>query len=143
MSTAPVLIVEDDASLAHAVARNLTARGYVVRSTGTVEEALAALQERTPAFVLLDIDLPDGSGWDVLRTLRASGHHEVGVIVMSALRPNARLSEELGCVAHLEKPFPMESLLRLVAHECRRADVPALDVPDPDSLTGADASRRP
>jgi DNA-binding response OmpR family regulator len=128
MPTAPVLLVEDDATLAHAVARNLTARGYVVRGTGSVEEALNALQERTPALVLLDVDLPDGSGWEVLRALRAGGHHEVDVIVMSALPPNARLVRELGCVARLEKPFPMDSLLRLVAESIGRpALAPASD----------------
>jgi two-component system KDP operon response regulator KdpE len=118
MPTAPVLIVEDDATLAHALARNLTARGYSVLSAGTVAEALGALQERTPSLVLLDIDLPDGSGWEVLRALRAGGHHDVGVIVMSALPPNPRLLEGLGCVAGLEKPFPMDSLLRLVSQTC-------------------------
>lgn len=115
MAVAPVLIVEDDATLAHALARNLTARGYVTRSAGTVEEALDALRERTPALIVLDIELPDGSGWEVLRTLRAGGHHEVPVIVISALRPNVRLARELECVSTLEKPFPIESLLRLVA----------------------------
>jgi DNA-binding response OmpR family regulator len=118
MPTASVLIVEDDATLAHALARNLTARGYSVRSAGTVADALGALQERTPSLVLLDIDLPDGSGWEVLRALRAGGHHDVGVIVMSALPPNPRLIEELGCVAGLEKPFPIGSLLRLVSQAC-------------------------
>jgi two-component system KDP operon response regulator KdpE len=118
MPTAPVLIVEDDATLAHALARNLTARGYAIRAAGTVEEALNALHERTPALVLLDIDLPDGSGWEVLRALRTGGHHDVGVIVISALPPNMRLLDELGCVAGLEKPFPMDSLLRLVAQAC-------------------------
>jgi two-component system KDP operon response regulator KdpE len=123
MPLAPVLIVEDDATLAHALARNLTARGYVIRSAGTVEEALSALQERTPGIVLLDIDLPDGSGWEVLRALRAAGHADVGVIVMSALPPNPRLLEEMGCVAGLEKPFPMDSLLRLVSQTCVPPDV--------------------
>jgi DNA-binding response OmpR family regulator len=68
--------------------------------------------------VLLDIDLPDGSGWEVLRALRAGGHQDVGVVVMSALPPNPRLIEEFGCVAGLEKPFPMDTLLRLVSQLC-------------------------
>jgi DNA-binding response OmpR family regulator len=86
------------------------------------------LQERTPSLVLLDIDLPDGSGWEVLRALRAGGHYDVGVIVMSALPPNPRLIEELGCVAGLEKPFPMDSLLRLVSQVCMPSGEPAPQV---------------
>ena len=114
MTAGSVLIVEDDATLAHAVARNLTARGYLIRSAGTVSDALDAVRQQLPALVLLDIDLPDGSGWEILRTLRADGHQVVPVVVMSALRPNPRLVAELGCVGVLEKPFPMDSLLRMV-----------------------------
>jgi DNA-binding response OmpR family regulator len=115
MATGTVLIVEDDATLTHAVARNLAVRGYLARSTGSVAEAMDVLQQQTPALVLLDVDLPDGSGWDVVRALRAGGHDEVPVVVMSALRPNPRLVAELGCIGILEKPFPMDSLLRMVA----------------------------
>jgi DNA-binding response OmpR family regulator len=109
-----VLVVEDDATLGHAITRNLSARGYGAHCVGTVVAALDALQESTPSLVVLDIGLPDGTGWDVLRTLRAGGHHEVPVIVMSALRPNSRLIRELDCLGMLEKPFPMESLVRMV-----------------------------
>jgi hypothetical protein len=41
---------------------------------------------------------------------------------MSALRPNHRLADELGVLGVLEKPFPIESLLRLIAHGCGRSD---------------------
>jgi two-component system KDP operon response regulator KdpE len=114
MAGAAVLIVEDDPTLARAVARNLDARGYVTRGAGTVAEALRALEDETPTLVLLDIDLPDGSGWEVLRALRSGAGYRTPVIVMSAFRPNARLIGELSCVGVLEKPFPMPSLVRLV-----------------------------
>jgi two-component system KDP operon response regulator KdpE len=110
-----VLVVEDDPTLARAIARNLTARGYATRSAMTVAEALAALREQRPGLLLLDIDLPDGLGWEVARALRASGGADVPVSVMSALRPNARLCGELEAAGVLEKPFAMESLLRLIS----------------------------
>jgi DNA-binding response OmpR family regulator len=109
-----VLIVEDDPVLVHAISRNLSVRGYVTESAMTVADALSILNKPCPALLLLDIDLPDGSGWEVLRALRAAGCGDTRVIVMSALRPNPRLAGELRCMAVLEKPFPMESLLRLV-----------------------------
>ncbi len=115
MTAQSVLVVEDDPTLARAMTRNLTARGYTACHATTVAEATAALRAERPALALLDIDLPDGSGWDVLRELRATGGADVAVIAMSALRPNSRLCRELGVVGVLEKPFPMESLLRLVA----------------------------
>jgi DNA-binding response OmpR family regulator len=109
-----ILIVEDDAALVHAIDRNLAVRGYETDSTATVAEALEAQSRSCPDLLLLDIDLPDGSGWEVLRALRGGGCLDTPVVVMSALKPNPRLSHELRCEAVLEKPFPMEALLRLV-----------------------------
>jgi|SRR5579864_1269318 len=132
MAATSVLVVEDDPTLAHAIARNLSARGYATRSAMSVAEAMDAIADDVPELVLLDIDLPDGSGWEVLRGLRAAGHADVAAIVMSALRPNPRLCDEMDAVGVLEKPFPMESLLRLVAESSGRTSAPAV------ADTGAD-----
>lgn len=133
MSNGAILVVEDDPTIVHAITRNLAARGYESRSATTVAEATTALREGTPSLMLLDVDLPDGSGWEVLRELRAAGHTDVAVIVMSALRPNPRLCEEMDTVGVLEKPFPMESLLRLVAQSTGR---PAESTPAEDGSGG-------
>ncbi len=111
----PILVVEDDPTIVRSVRRNLVARGYPTHSAMSVAEALDEINRERPALALLDIDLPDGSGWEVFRALRAAGYADIPVIVMSALRPNPRLCDDLGAAAVLEKPFPMESLLRLVA----------------------------
>ena len=130
-----ILVVEDDATLARSLIRNLVARGYAARGATTVAAAAAALGECLPALVLLDIDLPDGSGWEVLRELRAARRAHVAVIVMSALRPNMRLVDELGCAGVLEKPFPIASLLRLVARYSGSSEEPA---PPDTTLEGYD-----
>jgi two-component system KDP operon response regulator KdpE len=128
-----VLVVEDDPTLVRALTRNLAARGYAARDATTVAEALAALDEERPAVLLLDIDLPDGSGWDIVRSLRGDGGADVAVIVMSALQPNPRLCHEFHAAGVLEKPFPLESLLRLVAQATGR-----LAAPDPAGTMSAD-----
>jgi two-component system response regulator PrrA len=110
-----ILVVEDDATLVRAITRNLAARGYTTRTAMTVAEAKMAIGEASPALLLLDIDLPDGSGWEILRHLRVLGRDDMAVLVMSALRPNPRLVHELHPTGVLEKPFPIESLLRHVA----------------------------
>jgi DNA-binding response OmpR family regulator len=122
-----VLIIEDDPTLLRAISRNLAARGYAVRGATTVAEARAAIVDALPIVVVADIDLPDGSGWEVVRWLRESGHAGVAVIVMSALRPNQRLAAELAVAGILEKPFPIDALLRLVAGQVRRAPRSHLD----------------
>ncbi len=128
-----ILVVEDDPTLARAMTRNLAARGYAARSAATVAEAMAALARERPALAVLDIDLPDGSGWEVARALRAADGAHVPIIVTSALRPNARLCSDIHAAGVLEKPFPMEALLRLVAHATGR-----LVAPDPADIAGAD-----
>ncbi len=120
-----ILVVEDDPTLARTITHNLSARGYPTRSAMTVSAATGAIATERPTVVLLDIDLPDGSGWDVVRTLRAAGEADVPVIVMSALRPNLQLCHHFHAVGVLEKPFPMEALLRLVAQVTGRLAPPA------------------
>jgi DNA-binding response OmpR family regulator len=99
------------------IERNLVARGYVIRAAQGVEAAKRLLLEECPSLLLLDIDLPDGSGWEVLRAMRGAGCFDARVIVVTAFRANPRLVAEFGCHAVVEKPFPMDSLMRLV-HDC-------------------------
>jgi DNA-binding response OmpR family regulator len=107
-------VVEDDPTRLHAIERNLTASGYAVRTSTTVEEAVTILRQELVKLLVLDIGLPDGCGWDVLRELRARYRADVPVIVMSVLRLDPDLADDLGVMAVLGKPFPLEALLRLV-----------------------------
>jgi DNA-binding response OmpR family regulator len=108
-----VLIVEDEATLRRIVARNLTGRGLQVDEAESAESALGAVARQRPDLLLLDINLPDRTGWDVLRELRHS-NTEVPTIVISAVRANPSRLAEFPLLAYLPKPFPLEALLRLV-----------------------------
>src|SRR5688500_11094846 len=66
-----VLIVEDDRAARTAIARLLTRQGFAVSEAATVADALAALPAARPDWVLLDLMLPDGSGVEVIRRVRA------------------------------------------------------------------------
>ncbi len=108
-----VLLVEDELPFRRALARNLTNRGVEVREAGTAEEAIAAATQARPELLLLDISLPDRSGWDVLRELRWRGI-TAPTIVLSATRVLPQRLTEFRPLACLPKPFPLEALLRLV-----------------------------
>jgi DNA-binding response OmpR family regulator len=108
-----VLLVDDEAAFRRVIARNLRSRGVPVREAGSVAEAIREIEARAPDLLLLDVNLPDRTGWDVLRELRRTGL-QVPTIIVSAIRiPTSRL-DEFQPLAYLPKPFPLEALLSLV-----------------------------
>ena len=62
-----VLVVEDDEQLRRIITSNLVARGHEVRQAPDASAALAELADEHPDLLILDINLPDRTGWDVLR----------------------------------------------------------------------------
>ena len=126
-----VLIVEDHSALADSLAEALTAERFECATVGTVAEALAAGATLRPDVVLLDLVLPDGSGPDVCRALRAgSATAAVRVVVLSALADEIErvLAFELGADDFVPKPFSVRELvLRLRAVLRRAPPVPASD----------------
>jgi CheY-like chemotaxis protein len=120
-----VLVIEDEDPLRRIVMMNLVRRGYTVTEADTVATAREALATaaalHTPFDVLLlDLNLPDQTGWDVLRGLATSGNgagppHMPRVIVMTAVHPAQCRLDEFRPDALLIKPFPIDALLRAVA----------------------------
>ena len=111
-----ILVVEDEATFRQVVTRNLEARGHAVLGAETATEALRQLSDFRPDLMLLDINLPDRSGWDVLRELRERGI-QVPTVIVSAVRVSPARLEEFRPMAYLPKPFPLDALLRLVDSE--------------------------
>ena len=111
----PILVVEDEGPLRKIIGRNLERRGYRVMEAATGTAALATLRSGPPALLLLDVNLPDMTGWDILRALPADLRQRLPTIVLSAVMQNPKRLAEFGEVVFLHKPFPLETLLRLVA----------------------------
>ncbi|MCC6236122.1 MAG: response regulator [Dehalococcoidia bacterium] len=111
-----VLLVEDEPTLCRVIARNLTAHGHEVTTASSVEAAREALEGQAFDVMLLDIDLPDGTGWEVVRHLREVGR-DLPFVVVSALRVHPERLDEFRPLAYLPKPFPLDALLRIAAGE--------------------------
>jgi DNA-binding response OmpR family regulator len=110
-----ILLVEDDAPLADVIARNLRARGHVLAVATTAEAAVLSMAEVWPDVLILDVNLPDMTGWDVLRRLTAADRKRVSVIIISAAPISEKRIVEFQPLRHLQKPFPIEALVRLLA----------------------------
>ncbi|MBV9691010.1 MAG: response regulator transcription factor [Ktedonobacteraceae bacterium] len=130
MLGARILLVEDDAVLSDLVERNLQVRQHDVHIAAQAESALYALRTTPFDLIILDINLPDQTGWEVLRTAQREGwlHPQqidgdtkaLPVVVLSAVRVSPHRLAEFHPLAYLPKPFPMEALLRLATEAAQR-----------------------
>lgn len=119
-SCGSILLVEDEPRLRQTLARSLAGRDFqVVEATSAAEAIMTATAQRFDVM-LLDVNLPDATGWDVLRALR-HGDRELPVIVMSAVPPNPARVREFKPFGVLYKPFPIDALLRLIRAACSPA----------------------
>lgn len=146
-----VLIVEDERPLRRALAMNLTARGYEVTEADTATTALGAASTGEQDVILLDLGLPDLSGMDVIRAVRA--YASTPIIVLSARTGSSDkvAALDIGADDYVTKPFSIDELLARLRAATRRA-VP-LDGPrvievgtasidlDAKTATGADGER--
>ena len=130
MPGARILLVEDDQVLCELILRNLEARGHDVRTAEDAHTALTHLRATPFDLIILDICLPDETGWEVLRTaqkegrlpaLQMNGHFgQLPVVVLSAVRVSPRRLQEFHPLAYLPKPFPMDAILHLAAEAAKR-----------------------
>jgi CheY-like chemotaxis protein len=110
--TGSILLVEDDEPLRTIVARHLRSHGHVVDEVESAEAAIRELEQgNRPALVLLDINLPGDTGWDVLRApaYEVAGRPDVLVVTATTISP--RRLREFGVAGYLPKPFPLETLI--------------------------------
>ena len=140
--TLDVLVVEDDFMVA-SIHRRFVERvpGFrVVGEAHSGADALAAVQALRPDLVLLDVYLPDMSGIEVLRRLRAAGH-DLGVVVITAAREadTVRAAAAGGAAHYLVKPFASEDLAaRLEEFRRSRAALEGLGGADDAGVGRAD-----
>jgi len=114
-----ILLVEDHEPSRLALGRLLRNRGMEVVHAASVAEAVRCAGESSFDLVISDLGLPDGSGYDLLRTLRAA--HGCRGIALSGYGAEADLarSREAGFLAHLTKPVEVGALDRAIARISR------------------------
>lgn len=112
---ASVLLVEDDDSLRRILSRHLRNLGYLVEEATSAEEAAESLGAGLrPRVILLDLNLPGDTGWDLLRRPEIVEAGSPPVVITSAVTVDPRRLEEFAVAGYLPKPFPLETLVATI-----------------------------
>lgn len=122
MSAARILIVEDERAVARGLEYALTSEGFQVLWAKTGRQALEMAHREAPDLILLDIRLPDISGFDVCRQLRVAGHRQP-ILMLTARDEEVDkvLGLELGADDYIVKPYSLREVISRIRAQLRRA----------------------
>ena len=112
-----VLAVDDDAATLRVIEMLLERNGYAVRTAPTGEQALTAVRESTPAVLILDVNMPGMSGFDVCQVLKRDERFaKIPVILLTAegSPQDYKTGHDAGAVIYMVKPFKPERLLQVI-----------------------------
>lgn len=106
-----MLIIEDEAVLRNYLARLFARRGYEVTATGTCAEALNALAGAPVEILLLDVELPDGDGLNLLAGLGEQQRPRHTIVMTGCAAENALRAQRLDVRHVLRKPLDLTQLI--------------------------------
>jgi DNA-binding response OmpR family regulator len=115
-----ILMVEDERSITEPLSEALAREGFDTQVAETVAEALE-LAQRGPDLVLLDVMLPDGSGYDVCRRLRESSRVPIIMLTARGEETDRIVGLELGADDYIVKPFSAREVVARIRAVLRRA----------------------
>jgi two-component system phosphate regulon response regulator PhoB len=128
MNSERILLVEDERDIQELLKFHLEHEGYAVTAVGTGQDALQALSADSPDLILLDLMLPDISGTDICRQLKATPEtSDIPIIMLTAKDSEADIIAglEMGAIDYVTKPFSPRVLVARIHTALRR--------PDPDT----------
>ena len=122
-----VFLLEDDAAIGMGLSYALENEGYKTTLTKTVSEALKLVAEKAFSLYILDLTLPDGSGYDVCKAIRQKTDAPVLFLTAYDDEVNVVMGLELGADDYISKPFRIKELLARMKSVLRRCKI---DNPD-------------
>jgi len=116
-----ILVVEDDIALSAGLCFELDESGYISVASYSCEKARRLLATDEFALVLLDVNLPDGNGFDLYNEIKAS-HEELPIIFLTAndLEEDILAGFDMGAEDYITKPFHVKILLKRIEVVLRR-----------------------
>jgi two-component system, OmpR family, response regulator RegX3 len=116
-----ILMVEDEESITVPLAEALDREGFDTKVANTVAEALEKAGRRMPDLILLDVMLPDGSGYDVARILRERSNVPIIMLTARGEETDRVVGLELGADDYIVKPFSAREVAARIRAVLRRA----------------------
>ena len=117
-----ILIVEDDKSINDILFYALKSEGYIPYSTFTLKEANDYININLPNLILLDLNLPDGNGFDLCKEINSK--YSIPIIILTAKNDvvDTVLGLELGADDYITKPFHIKEVLSRIKAVFRRIE---------------------
>lgn len=118
-----ILIVEDDMELNHGLAYTLTKSGYFALSAYAIKEAKQLLEANAVNLILLDVNLPDGEGFELCEWMQ--GKYRIPVLFLSArdMEEDALKGYEAGALDYITKPFSMKILQKKIEIALQKTEI--------------------
>ncbi len=125
--TMKIFVLEDDSAIGMGLTYSLENEGYSVTLAKTVNDAMKIIEKEQFSLYILDLTLPDGSGYDVCRKIKEKG--DLPVIFLTAYddEVNVVMGFELGADDYISKPFRLKELLVRIKSVLRRYNKDSAD----------------
>src|SRR5512134_2364608 len=122
MESYRILVIEDDPAIGQSLLDGFKQHGFHANLCKTGSSGIEFAQKHSPHLILLDIRLPDGSGFDYCRQMRQAGFKQP-IIMLTAQHDELDkvLGLEMGADDYMTKPFSLRELVSRVRAQLRRA----------------------
>ena len=136
-----ILLVEDEPAIAEPLAETLTREGFHLEVAGTAADALQKAAGVRPDLILLDLMLPDGSGFDVCREVRRDSRVPIIMLTARGDETDRIIGLELGADDYVVKPFSAREVTARVRAVLRRTAAAPATAPEGDGPIEVDDVR--
>ena len=121
MSTAKILIADDEPQIRRVLRTTLTSQGYTVAEARSGYEALEQVRSERPDLILLDVNMPGRSGLETCREIRASSDMPIIMLTVRNTEKDKVMALDAGADDYVVKPFGSEELMARIRAALRRA----------------------
>ena len=117
-----ILVIEDDSAVARSLIEGIGREGYEVHWEATGAGGVAYARDHAPHLIVLDVRLPDGSGFDFCKQMRGLGLRQpILMLTVQAEEVDKVLGLEMGADDYMTKPYRLRELIARIRSLLRRA----------------------